>query len=38
MLANAGQISREAGVKALASANGIADVATELDAIDQDIQ
>jgi hypothetical protein len=36
MLANAGQISREAGVKALAAANGIADVAAELDAIDQD--
>jgi len=38
LLANAGQISREAGVKALATANGIADVAAELDAIDQDGQ
>jgi hypothetical protein len=38
MLANAGQISREAAVKSLATANGVADVEAELDAIDQDIQ
>jgi hypothetical protein len=37
MLANAGQISRAAAVKSLASANGVADVEAELDAIDRDI-
>jgi hypothetical protein len=36
MLANAGQISREASVKSLATANGVADVEAELDAITRD--
>jgi hypothetical protein len=35
-LTGAGQLSREGGVKALAAANGIADVQAELNAIDQD--
>jgi hypothetical protein len=37
ILKNAGQISREAGIKTLAAAHGIADVQAELDAIDQDL-
>ena len=36
-LANAGQISREAGVKIMATANGISDIQAELDAINQDM-
>jgi hypothetical protein len=36
MLANAGQISREASVKSLAAANDVADVEAELNAITQD--
>ncbi len=36
-LANAGQISRETGVKIIAAANGISDVQAELDAIDQGV-
>jgi hypothetical protein len=35
-LANAGQLSREAGVKVTAAATGVEDVAAELDAIDQE--
>jgi hypothetical protein len=36
-LTNAGQLSRETAVKTLAASHGVADVAAELDAIDQDI-
>jgi len=36
LLANAGQISREASVKSLAAANGVEDIEAELNAIDQD--
>jgi len=35
-LANAGQLSREAGVKVTAAATGVEDVAAELEAIDQE--
>jgi hypothetical protein len=35
-LVNAGQISKETGVKTVAAANGVVDVAAELNAIDQD--
>jgi len=35
-LVNAGQISRETGVKTVAASNGVVDVAAELNAIDQD--
>jgi hypothetical protein len=36
LLAGAGQLSRQAAVKSLADANGVADVEAELDALDQD--
>jgi hypothetical protein len=36
MLANAGQISKQASVKSLADANGVADIEAELSAISQD--
>jgi hypothetical protein len=36
MLANTGQISREASVKSLAAVNGVADVEAELNAITRD--
>jgi hypothetical protein len=37
LLAGAGQISRQAAVKSLADANGIADIEVELDALDRDV-
>jgi len=35
LLANAGQISREASVKSLAAANGVEDIEAELNALEQ---